>query len=157
MRFAVVAAVVLLAAACRTGPQSQAEALHPDILLVLPGAQDIRYSSANDGAVSYRLAEPYPADGIMKAIVAKLEGAGWRPVKEDLFNPGLTNSHERGWMNYIDGTKGGAEVFMWSADWEAPRGDRVTYALKYEYPKGAGPISPKPLLEVRRSTCPLLQ
>ena len=52
-------------------------------------------------------------------------------------------------MNYIDGTKGGAEVFMWSADWEAPRDDRVTYALKYEYPKGAGPMSPKPLLEVQ--------
>ena len=114
----------------------------------MPGAQKVQYPRNYDGSVSYELAVAHPASDVISEIRARLEQAGWRAPSDDLMNPGMENSHVRGWMDYVDGTKGGAAVFLWSAAWESPRGDRVEYWLKYEYPKDSGPMSARPPLQV---------
>ena len=136
------------ASACSGSSPEQPIGPHPDILIVLPGAQKIEYPRAYDGSVSYELDVAHPASDVIAEIRARLEKAGWKAASNDMMNPGMENSHVRGWMDYVDGTKGGATVFLWSAAWESPRGDRVEYWLKYEYPKGSGPMSARPPLQV---------
>lgn len=131
------------AVGCTKEAPGEARRVHPDILIVLPGAEDVSYTKDYDGSVSYRLAEAHPADATLRDIRSRLEGQGWKPVSDDLMNPGMTNSHDRGWMNYIDGTRDDANVFLWSAGWESTRGDRVEYWLRYEYAKDAEPMSAK--------------
>jgi hypothetical protein len=128
-------AVFALSAGCAKEKSGAAEAVHPDILIVLPAAQDVKYTRDYDGSVSYRPIEPHPADATIKEIRSRLESQGWKLVADDLMNPGMTNSHQRGWMNYIDGTRRDANVFLWSGAWESTRGDRVEYWLRYEYAK----------------------
>lgn len=108
-------------------------------------------------SVTYKVAVAHPATETIREIRA-LEGAGWKPVEEDLMNPGQKNSHARGWMNYIDGTSNDDEVFVWSADWVSPRGDIVQYGFMYRYAKSTGPMDARPPLEVRalHLTAPLV-
>ena len=142
-----VIAAIFLTVGC-TSPNAGDNAIHPDMLLLLPGAEDVKYTRDYDGTVSYRLTEPYPAEATLERIRTRLEGQGWRAVVEDLMNPGITNSHERGWMNFIDATRNSANVFLWSAAWENNRGDRVEYWLRYDFAKGAGPESGNPPLQL---------
>ncbi len=141
-------AAISLGTGCTNEAPSAAAPVHPEILIVLPGAEDVKYTKDYDGSVSYRLPEPHPADATLKQIRSQLEGKGWKPVPEDLMNPGMTNSHDRGWMNFIDGTRNDANVFLWTAAWESTRGDRVEYWLRYEYAKDSGPMSAKPPLQL---------
>lgn len=143
----VVAVLVSLAVACtqrKTGTTSLALAM----LIVLPGAQDVKRTAEYDGTVSYRLSDPYPADNTLGQIRTRLENQGWKPDPNDIMNPDTKNSHDRGWMNFIDGTRNNANVFLWAAAWESPRGDRVEYWLRYEYAKDSGPMSERPPLQV---------
>ena len=126
----------------------QTVAVRPDFLIVLPGAQKVQYPGDYDGSVFYQLDVAHPATEVISEIRARLERAGWKAAPDDLMNPGSENSHVRGWMNYIDGTKGDAQVFLWSAAWLSPRGDRVEYWLKYEYAKDSGPMTARPPLEI---------
>jgi len=128
--------------------QSPTTAVHTDILIVLAGAQEVQYFKVNDGGISYRLTDPYPGDATIGEVRSRLEAQGWKPVSEDLFNPGLTNSHARGWMNFIDGTHDDANVFVWNGAWESTHGDRVEYSFQYSYTKDAGPTSEKAALRV---------
>jgi hypothetical protein len=112
-------AALALSAGCTKEAPSAAEAVHPDILIVFPGAENVKYTKDDDGSVSYRLTEPHPANATIKEIRSRFEGQGWKPIAEDLMNPGMTNSHDRGWMNYIDGIRNDANVFLWSAAWKA--------------------------------------
>ena len=146
-----VAVAMFVAVGCDRAPAGQPHALLPDILVVLPGAEDVKYFSENGGAVTYRLAVPHPALETIQAIRGRLEPAGWAPTKEDFLNPGLTNSHARGWMDYVDGTKNDDHVFVWSGDWTSPRGDIVRYGFTYRYPKDKGPMDARPSLEVTAS------
>ena len=141
-------AAISLGAGCAKEAPSAAAPVHPEILIVLPGAENVKYTKDHDGSVLYRLSEPHPAEATLKQIRSQLEGTGWKPVAEDLMNPGRTNSHDRGWMNFIDGTNNGANVFLWSAAWESTRGDRVEYSLRYEDAKDSGPMSAKPPLQL---------
>ena len=139
---------VLAASGCSASSPEQPTAGHPDILIVLPGAQKVQYPRTYDGSVSYELAVAHPATDVISEIRARLEKAGWKAAPDDMMNPGMENSHVRGWMDYVDGTKGDAAVFLWSAAWESPRGDRVEYWLTYEYPKDSGPTRARPPLQV---------
>lgn len=142
----IVAAAV--SAGCTREIPRPTTAVHPDLLIVLPGAEGVSYTDEYDGTVSYRLPEPHPADVTIRAITSSLEGRGWKPIADDLMNPGMTNSHARGWMNYIDGTRNNANVFLWSAAWESTRGDRVEYWLRYDYASDSGPMSARPPLQL---------
>jgi hypothetical protein len=128
---AAIVVIILLSAGCtKEAPKRTTESgnVQPEILLVLPGAEDLKYTEDYDGSVSYRLTEAHPAGTTIKGIRSGLEGQGWKPVPDDLMNPGMTNSHDRGWMNYTDGTRNDANVFLWSAAWESTGGDRVESA-----------------------------
>jgi hypothetical protein len=63
-------------------------------------------------------------------------------------NPGSENSHVRGWMDYVDGTKGDVRVLVWTAAWDNSNGDRVEYWLKYEHAKDSRSTSAGPPLQV---------
>ena len=139
---------LLLISGCNKKAPSERARIFPKILIVLPGAEDVNYTKEYDGTVSYRLAEAHPADRSLGAIRSRLEGQGWKPISEDLMNPGSTNSHVRGWMNYVDGTRNDANVLLWAAAWENTRGDRVEYRLRYEYANGAGPMNANPPLQL---------
>ena len=111
-------AAISLGTGCTNEAPSAAAPVHPEILIVLPGAEDVKHTKDYDRSVSYRLPEPHPADATLKQIRSQLEGKGWKPVPEDLDAqpfPGMTNSHDRGWMNYIDIIRNDANVFLWSA------------------------------------------
>ena len=144
----IVAVLAALSLGCSPSSPQQADAVHPDFLIVLPGAQNVKYSDDYDGSVFYQLDVAHPATEVISEIRGRLERAGWKAAPDDMMNPGSENSHVRGWMNYIDGTKGDAQVFLWAAAWASPRGDRVEYWLKYEYPKGGGPMDVRPPLQL---------
>jgi hypothetical protein len=91
----------------------------------------------------YELREPYPAANVIGKIRAHLEGRGWRPLKEDLLNPGIPTSLVRGWTEYRDATtKPAAMVHEWIGQWEDSSGRIAWYVLRYEDlgPKGAKSI-----------------
>jgi ketosteroid isomerase-like protein len=140
--------IVLVVSGCSRPSPGDSVPLHPDILIVLPGARNVQYQGDYDGSVSYQLDVAHPATEIISQVRARLEQAGWKAAADDMMNPGEQNSHVRGWANYIDGTKGDARVFIWAAAWDSPRGDRVEYWLKYEYPKDSGPLNARPPLQV---------
>jgi hypothetical protein len=121
-------------AGCSQVEQAPAAPLRPDTLIVLPGAEDVNYRDDYDGAVSYILREPHPAASTREQIRSRLEGQGWRPIADDLMNPGEKNSHERGWSRFIDGTRNNEWVYVWSGAWENSGGDRVEYWFEYRYP-----------------------
>lgn len=118
----------------------------PDALIVLPGAIDIKYSEEYDGVVRYRLREPFPADSVIAAVNSRLEQRKWLRKNDDLFNPGVQNSHVRGWSNYTD--RNDDTVFVWTAEWSSNRGDIIQYGLNYRYRKGETAQNTQPLLEV---------
>ena len=142
-----VALLVSVAAGCDNRKAAEISTA-PAMLIVLPGAENVKRTAEYDGTVSYRLSDPYPADNTLAQIRTRLESQGWKPDPNDIMNPGTKNSHDRGWMDFIDGTKDDANVFLWAAAWQSPRGDRVEYWLRYEYAKGSGPMSDRPPLQV---------
>jgi hypothetical protein len=141
-----IAIAAILQPACR---RSSVGAIRPDVLVVVPAAYDLKYFEDYDGAVSYRVPDPFPADRTLASIRAKLEPQGWKPYPEDLLNPGTPSSHERGWTDYIDGRDGEDDtVFAWGAPWAGPEGDFVIYSLSYRYRKGETRETATPHLEV---------
>lgn len=147
-RCAASATILVLSVGCGDAAPPQVEVVPSEVLMVLDGASNVRHLGTNDGEVSYTLDEPHPATKTIATIRARLEASGWKPENEDFMNPGLQNAHVRGWADYVDGTKGDAQVFVWIADWSSARGDVVRYALRYVYPKGSGPHDARPPLEV---------
>lgn len=107
----------------------------PDALQPIPGAKKV--VSAGDGdvfSVYYELAEPYPASEMLAAIDNRIPSE-WAPRSEDSLNPGIPTSHVRGWTSYGDRTSSPHSwVHSWSAEWESPEGDILSYHLVYRSP-----------------------
>jgi hypothetical protein len=105
-------------------------------LILLSGAKDIRQAqSKGTEQLGYTLKEAYPADAALKDIKARLEKAGWKPMKEAFLNPGSPSSHSRGWTDYVDATRQpNQNVKQWAAQWENDKGDVVEYFLVYRSP-----------------------
>jgi len=140
-----VCAISVAVATCsERGRRSESPLL--DVLIVLPGAIDVKYSHDYDVVVRYKLREPFPADRVIADVNVKLEQREWRHKDDDLFNPGVQNSHVRGWSNYTD--RNGDTVFVWAAEWSSNRGDVLQYGFTYRYAKGETPQNAQPLLEV---------
>lgn len=124
-------------AAC--GPSAHQETpRHSDALIVCPGAQAVswvRFEGTDQ--LGYQANVEYPADSIISCISKKLSESGWRPLKEDFWNPGLPSSHVRGWTQFTDATvHPEATVDQWASQWENATGDVVWYSLRYVYPPG---------------------
>lgn len=108
------------------------------VLTVLPGATDVQASKSKyQDQVSYRLKTDFPATGAIEEIKTRLAKNGWRPLKEDFLNPGLSSSIVRGWSEFTDATKiPKLTVHQWITDWSNSKGEIIRYVLRYEYPEG---------------------
>ena len=77
--------------------------------------------------------------------------AGWSPLVEDLWNPGIPSSNQTGWTNFIDGrNKPEVRVYQWLGYWRNASGSAVMYVLQYvaqESHRGAAPIGTAPGME----------
>ena len=114
---------------------------YSDSLIVVPGAQKIRYAKLHGtDQILYEIKAGYPAKALLEEITKKLEIKGWKPLPEDYLNPGLPSSHVRGWTDFIDGTKSPERiVYQWLAQWENKSGDILWCTLRYSYPRSANP------------------
>ena len=118
-----------------------------DVLIVPADAVNVRDSADYDGAVSYDLPEPFPPS-TLSMITQTLEQRGWRPLTDDLWNPGLPSSHARGWTS---AREDGATFRGWSGEWENAGGDVVSYAFVYRTPDpnaGAPPPGPAKVVAI---------
>jgi hypothetical protein len=114
----------------------------PASLLIYPKSENVRYNQ-QQGAwwAYYDVKVQYPADDVLRFIRGKLEGLGWSPLKEDIFNPGEPSSHITGWRDFVDGrTTPKTKVHQWLAQWKDPQGNVVWYVLKYRHPVGKSSI-----------------
>ncbi len=111
---------------------------HDEALIVCPGAKQPRWVKfEGTDQLGYQIEVGYPASSIVSCISGQLKEKGWRPLKEDYWNPGLPSSHVRGWTNFVDATvHPEATVDQWAAEWENEAGDIVWYSLRYVYPPG---------------------
>jgi len=107
----------------------------PSVLVVAPGAKDVRPETKGDGeiGVMYIVREEFRADALLGRIRAALPSPEWRPLPNDWLNPGLVSSHERGWTEFRDATRTPPiEVHQWLAQWQDSQGNVVWYAQRYE-------------------------
>jgi hypothetical protein len=142
--FLTTGAWLLVALGCANGQQTSVRSL-PQELVPLPDAVNVRYTSENEGTVSYELNVQYPANTVVEALVKRLEMMGWRGLKYDVLNPEVPSSLISGWKFYEDATQRDERpVYRWMAQWEDVSGRIVWYTLKFEGPadSSGGPVGP---------------
>ena len=93
--------------------------------------------------VSFVVHESYPARQIISEIKSQLTHAGWKPLKEDWLNPGISSAPARGWSQYVEETGGTLrDYWTWKAGWQNANGDLIEYTLLYSRPfRTKGPLS----------------
>ncbi len=104
-----------------------------DGLIVVAGAEDVRYTIREAGVqeVGYEVREDYPATKLLTEIRANLQKQGWRPLEEDLLNPGAQAF--RGWGTGVDSTRSPERtVHTWSGQWEDKDQNVLLYSFRYE-------------------------
>lgn len=118
----------LLLGACK---QQSVPANLPSGLIVLPGAGNVHVTKQT--AVTYDLAEPYPAEAVTRELTNRLSAQGWRPLDADALNPSV-KTQVREWGSFDDLTRsnGQKHVHQWSGDWQRTDGTVVRYVLRYE-------------------------
>jgi hypothetical protein len=128
-----IALAVMLLLGCNA---SQDAKNYSDSLIVVSGAQNIRYAKFNGtDQLLYEIKIQYPANAVLEELRKQLEIKGWSPLSEDYLNPGLPSSHIRGWSDFIDATKSPErKVHQWLAQWEDKKGDILWCTLRYSYP-----------------------
>ena len=124
----------------------------PGALVVVEGARNVRYDG--ESSVSYEVSEVHPATDTLEQISSTLSNNGWRPLEEDVFNPGLKSSHVRGWTAFWDATVD-PQVYVdqWLAQWEDDAGNIAFYTLQYRSPS-ADPAERSQILEVSAAGIP---
>jgi hypothetical protein len=133
----------LLLGACT---QQSVPANLPPGLIVLPGAGNVHVTKQT--AITYDLAEPYPAEAVTRELTNRLAAQGWRPLDADVLNPSV-RTQVREWGSFDDLTRanGPKHVHQWSGDWEKTDGTVVRYLLRYESksPAAGAPTPETPL------------
>ena len=121
------------------GPRQSVPPASP-ALIVLEGATNIVHRPVPHEAVTYHVAEPYPAPRALGAIRTRLAALGWSPRDESFLNPGQINSHRAGWAR-IDRSRiePGLHRREWRADWTNASDEIVTYAFMYSHPAAEAP------------------
>jgi hypothetical protein len=138
-RVALVVVVSFLSGLACKYPAAGSRQIRPDALIVLPGATDVRDTNENDGTVLYELNQDYPALPVTQTITARLESSGWRPLREEFLNPGLSTSLVRGWVSVEDRTTGRpTQVYQWVGQWEDASRRIVWYVFAYDAVPGPG-------------------
>jgi hypothetical protein len=112
-----------------------------DNIIVIPGVKDFRFENLTTSAeVNCAVLVQYPAQDFITTLRGKLKSHRWIPMENSFLNPGLSSSHVDGWRKYGDPTRGPfLIVYEWVADWENDKGEVITYALRYYYPKDQPP------------------
>jgi hypothetical protein len=128
----VAVAVGLCLASCARSRDIPVSSLPPE-LTVPQGATDVvARSDGRAAAVEYRMSVPYPAEGFLAEVAARLNQNGWKAAETDLLNPTIASSSVRGWTSYVDGrVSPRVGVHQWLADWRNREGEVVSYALRY--------------------------
>ncbi len=130
-RWPLLASLVLMIG-CTQPQVSQAPEFAP-ALIVFPGATNVKRTDENAGVVVYDLNEPYPAPNTIAALRTKLEKEmDWKPLTEDVLNPGLRLSFSRGWSEFASSIPGPEYVYQWFAQWEDASGRVAWYILSYD-------------------------
>ncbi len=136
--WAVLAAAMILGGCAKQDPKA---------LIVVKGAKDVHYSVVGGSRqIRYEVNQPYPADAALKEISDRLDALGYKPLRDDVLNPGLPSSHVRGWVFFVDGTtKPEEDVQRWIAQWQNSKGSVIEYSLEYRSVSG-GPTNRDKLL-----------
>lgn len=146
MRVIGIACLALLPAACRTSQATGSQPIEPGILIVLPGAEDVRFTREYEGVVSYALNVPYPGNAVIGQISKQLEEKCWVPRERDFLNPEVSGSQEWGSLQEANGS----HVYQRIVQWQDRSGRVVWYTLRYQAtmsPQGA--ITPNGWLHVQ--------
>jgi len=116
------------------GKTSIQEPTLKDGLVVVAGAEKVRVTLDNAGAIEYEVNEPYPAPGSLADLTNQLKSKGWSPLRYDAFNPGMENSFSRGWSEFGDLSKDGKpqQVIHWIGQWKGPQEMIAFYELRYQ-------------------------
>jgi len=135
-RFIIVLLVLFLYLISCKPKDSQNRLDYSRSLIKVSGAMNVQYSRLNGtDQVQYKVIVQYPAKDTISELNSRLKAKGWEPLKKSWLNPEIPTSHERGWTNFIDGTKKpNLEVHSWHSDWINKKEDILTFALKYSYP-----------------------
>ncbi|MCP3933607.1 MAG: hypothetical protein GY705_31455 [Bacteroidetes bacterium] len=117
--------------------ESQSASEYSDSLIIIENASNLKYNKLQGtDQVLYKLIAQYPATEVISELNCRLKTKGWKPLKIDWLNPDIPTSHERGWTNFIDGTKNpNLEVHVWNSDWTNKDEDILMFDLRYSYPE----------------------
>ncbi|HEV2297177.1 MAG TPA: hypothetical protein VGR72_01520 [Candidatus Acidoferrales bacterium] len=109
---------------------------HREALIVLPSSSDVKYAKVQGTfQLTYKVRVGYPAKTALNRISEKLRQQGWKPLKQDFFNPAIPSSLVRGWTQFADQTTTPeTRVTQWMAEWQDLHQDIVSYTLRYRYP-----------------------
>jgi tetratricopeptide (TPR) repeat protein len=103
-------------------------------LIAPSNAEHVKYNRGVYGSVgiSYRVHEPYPAKQSLADIRERLSKFGWKELKEDWLNPGMSSSFVTGWSEFAEGdTIPPRFVWQWASDWVDKQGAVIGYSLRY--------------------------
>lgn len=123
----------LLAYGCSSSNENEA-LKYSDSLIVVSGAKNVHYTKLyGTDQIFYIVKTEYPAISVLQEISQKLQIRGWKPLKEDYLNPGMSSSHVQGWSDFIDMKNN--TVYQWLAQWENNNKDIIWCTLRYSYPR----------------------
>jgi hypothetical protein len=95
-------------------------------VIVLSNAKDVRSFDIDDGQVSYRVEQPYPAEQAISEIHQRLNALGWHRRERDFLNPGGSSATAGKWgETQVEGR----DVAVWAEQWENGGGDIVSYGV----------------------------
>ena len=82
--------------------------------------------------VSYQLRIEFPATSLLDDVNQVMRRNGWNTLKSDVFNQGLSTSHQVGWTNFIETRSGESHrVYEWMGEWSNESGDLIMIAFTY--------------------------
>jgi hypothetical protein len=118
--------------------------LQSGVFLVLPGAQNVKYSAAQDSTVSYDLPESHPANKTQQSFEALLQQAGWQSQSNDVFNPGAKSLMRRWGVVIVESEP----HLRWVGHWTHSSGEVVSVSLTYRTRAVDDEVLPSPPLNV---------
>jgi hypothetical protein len=134
-RIGLLVTAAVIGVACQHQAAGTPRLALPSVLVVPPGATDVRPEAKPTGeiGVMYFVEEEFDADALLGRIRAALPSPAWQPLPNDWLNPSLVSSHTRGWTDFDDATRAPAtHVHQWLAQWQDSNGNVVWYALRYD-------------------------
>jgi hypothetical protein len=117
-----------------SGQRAAHSAEHQRTLPVYPEATGIAFVNRGGAdEITYHVNVKYPASDVTEWISNNLQKEGWKPLTNDLWNPGLPLSITNGWRKVRVGPKPPGDCLRaWVGEWKDTSGDIVRYDLRYK-------------------------